>query len=297
MKLSARPLHPLFGVEIEGVQVCEPIDDGTFPQIREAFETHSLLLFRDQRLTDDGHLAFSRRFGPLEATVKGNPAAGSNFARQSNLDIESGQVIPEGDPRLTYLKAARLWHTDSSFKPIPSLCSLLAGHICPPEGANTEFAACRAAHDDLPRSTQELLWSLRAVHTQMHSLSQVDPSIITDAMRAEMTPVEQPMVRVNPVNRRRAVYVGAHVRRVVGLPEDEGVSLIREMNTHATQERYVYSHEWRAGDLIVWDNRATLHRATPYDAAKYKRLLQRATVAGNADDYRWELGLREAVAA
>jgi alpha-ketoglutarate-dependent 2,4-dichlorophenoxyacetate dioxygenase len=297
MQLVTRPLHPLFGVEIEGVQVCEPLDDATFAAIRALFETHSLLLFRDQRLDDDGHLAFSERFGPLETTVKGNPAAGSRFARQSNLDIESGQVIPEGDPRLTYLKAARLWHTDSSFKPVPALASLLAGHICPPEGANTEFASCRAAWDDLPESTRRRLWTLRAVHSQMHTLSRIDPSIITDAMRGEIAPVEQPMVRVNPVNERRAVYVGAHAGRVVGLPDEEGAELIRELNAHTTQERYVYSHRWRAGDLVVWDNRATLHRATPYDAAKYKRLLQRATVAGNEADYRWELGLRDSVAA
>jgi alpha-ketoglutarate-dependent 2,4-dichlorophenoxyacetate dioxygenase len=297
MKFVTRPLHPLFGVEIQGVQVCEPMDDGSFAEIRQAFETHSLLLFRDQRLTDEGHLAFSRRFGPLEVTVKGNPAAGSNFARQSNLDIESGQVIPEGDPRLTYLKAARLWHTDSSFKPVPALASLLAGHICPPEGANTEFAACRAAFDDLPEAMKDRLWSSRAVHTQMHSLSLIDPSIITDAMRKEMTPVLQPMVRVNPVNRRRAVYVAAHASHVVGMPEEQGAALIRDLIAHATQDRYVYSHGWREGDLIVWDNRATLHRATPYDAARYKRLLQRATVAGNADEYRWELELRQAVAA
>lgn len=293
MSLAVEPLHPLFAAEVRGVQVCEPMDDATFAFIRDAFEEHSVLVFRDQRLSDDGHVAFSRRFGPLERTVKGNQAAGTHFARQSNLDIESGEVLPEGDRRLTYTKAARLWHTDSSFKPVPALCSLLAGHIVPPEGADTQFATGRAAWKDLDPAMRARVAGTTAIHSQMHTLALIDPSLVTQEMRDEIPPVEQPMVRINPVHGRCALYAGVHAFAVKGMREDEGRAFIAALNEHATQPKYVYSHRWRANDLVLWDNRATLHRATPYDAARYKRLLQRTTVAGDAESYRRE---REAIA-
>ena len=287
--MQIRPLHPLYAAEVTGIQVCEEtVDDATFAEIRAAFEQYSVLAFRGQRLNEAGHIAFSRRFGPLETTVKGNPAAGSHFARQSNLDMATGEVIPPEDKRLTYLKAARLWHTDSSFKPVPSLCSLLAGHIVPPAGGNTEYACCRAAYDDLPGATKTLIDGLLAVHSQMHSLSLIDPSIINDEMRNEINPVDQPLVRVNPVNGRRAIYAGTHAHRIIGRTPEDGLAFIRELTMHATQPQYVYSHAWREGDLVMWDNRAVLHRATPYDSVKYKRLLQRTTVAGNEEEYQRE---------
>jgi len=283
------PLHPMFAAEVTGVQVCQDtLDDQTFAEIFAAFNKYSVLAFRGQNLNDAGHIAFSRRFGQLETTVKGNPAAGSHFARQSNLDIDTGNVIPPEDKRLTYLKAARLWHTDSSFKPLPSLCSLLAGHIIPPEGGNTEFACCRAAYDDLPSEKKIQISSLTAIHSQMYSLSLVDPTIINDEMRNEIAPVNQPLVRVNPVNGRKAIYCGTHAHRVEGMGSEQGLALMRQLTAHATQSQYVYSHAWKEGDLVMWDNRAVLHRATPYDSVKYKRLLQRTTVAGNEEEYRLE---------
>ena len=288
MAMQIRPLHPLFAAEVSGVQVCEPVSEADFKVIRAAFEEYSVLAFRGQALNDAGHIAFSRRFGPLETTVKGNPAAGSNFARQSNLDINTGEVIPPEDKRLSYLKAARLWHTDSSFKPVPALCSLLAGYIIPPEGGNTEFAAGRPAWDELSESLKRRIAGRFAVHSQMHTLSLVASEVITDEMREELNPVDQPMVRVNPVNGRKNIYLGTHAFRVLGMEDDAGRALIAEVNAHLTQPRYVYSHHWQPGDLVMWDNRSVLHRATPYDSVKYKRMLQRTTVAGDADEYRRE---------
>lgn len=288
MSLEIRPLHPHFAAEVVGVQVCSPVGEETYAQIRAAFETHSVLVFRGQELSDTGHIAFSQLFGPLETTVKGNPAAGSKFARQSNLDIETGEVIPPGDKRLSYLLAARQWHTDSSFKPVPSLCSLLAGYVIPPEGGNTEFATGRAAWDELPATLKREIDGRYAVHSQMHTLSLVAPEVITDAMRSEIAPVDQPMVRVNPAHGRRNIFLGMHAYRVLGMEEEAGRKLLAEVNGHLTQPRFVYSHPWQAGDIVMWDNRAVLHRATPYDAAKYKRMLQRTTVAGDPEAYRRE---------
>src|SRR5688500_14020502 len=145
MGLTTRPLHPLFGVEIRDIDLGAPLDDGTFAAIRAAFEAHSLLLFRGQRLDDAAQVACSERLSPLETTVKANPAGGTYFARHSNLDIATGAVIAPEDRRMIYQKANYFWHTDSSFKRVPSLCSLLSARIVPPEGADTEFATMRAA--------------------------------------------------------------------------------------------------------------------------------------------------------
>ena len=281
MTLTTRPLHPLFGVEIVGIDLTT-LDDARFAAIRAEFEAHSLLLFRDQTLDDAAQVAFSERFGPLETTVKANPAGGTYFARQSNLDIETGAVIPSEDRRMIYQKANYFWHTDSSFKRVPALCSLLSARIVPPEGADTEFATMRAAYDALPEDKKRRLDGLVAMHSLQHSRSLVDPDVLTQDQRDEVPPVPQTLVRTNPVNGRKAVYVGAHAASIVGWPREEGSAFLKELTEFATQERFVYRHKWRVGDLVVWDNRALLHRATAYDGAKYKRLMQRTTVAGDA---------------
>ena len=281
MPLSTRRLHPLFGVEIFGVDCAHPLPSGLFAEIRAAFEEHSLLLFRDQQLDDETQVAFSQLFGPLERTLKANPAVGSYFARQSNLDIDTGAVIPPEDRRMRYQKANYLWHTDSSFKAVPSLCSLLSARIVPPEGGNTEFATMRAAYDDLPPATKRNLEGLIAEHDMVYSRGTVDPTALTPEMKAELPAVRQTMVRVNPVNGRKAIYAGAHASHVIGWPIDEGRAFIRELVEFATRPKYCYSHCWRQGDLIIWDNRALLHRATAYDTARHQRLMQRTTVAGD----------------
>jgi alpha-ketoglutarate-dependent 2,4-dichlorophenoxyacetate dioxygenase len=278
--ITLRKLHPLFGAEIGGVDVGRPLDDTTFAEIRAAFEEYSLLLFRDQDLDDEKQVAFSRRFGPLETTIKANPAGGSHFARQSNLDIETGRVIRPDDRRMIYQRANFFWHTDSSFKPIPSLCSLLSARIVPPEGADTEFATARAAYDELPDETKRKLEGLVAEHSIVYSRGLVDPDAMTEEQKREVPPVRQTLVRVNPVNGRKSLFVGAHASHIVGWPIEEGRAFLRELTEFVTRRKFVYAHRWREGDLLVWDNRCLLHRATPYDATKHRRLMQRTTVAG-----------------
>jgi alpha-ketoglutarate-dependent 2,4-dichlorophenoxyacetate dioxygenase len=280
MTLGLRKLHPLFGVEITGVDVGCLADDGTFAEIRASFEEYSLVLFRDQDLDDEKQVAFSRRFGPLETTVKANPAGGSYFARQSNLDIRSGAVIPPEDRRMIYQKGNYLWHTDSSFKPVPALCSLLSGRIVPPEGGDTEFANMRAAYAALPEAMKRRVEGLIAEHSLVYSRSLVDPTVLTEEEKAEVPPVRQAVVRVNPVNGRKSLYLGAHASHIVGWPVDEGRALLKELTDFTTQKRFCHAHQWRQGDLVIWDNRCLLHRATPYDNVRHQRLMQRTTVAG-----------------
>ena len=288
MSIEAIQIHPLFCAEVRGVQVCEPMQPETFNQIQSAFDDYSVLVFRDQRISDEGQIAFTERFGPLERTVKGNATGGSLFARQSNLDAVTGEVIPADDKRLSYVKVTRRWHTDSSYKPVPALCSILSGRVVPEEGGNTEFSTCRAAYDDLSQATRERIDRLYAVHSHMHTLMMVDASIITDEMLNEYSPVRHPLVRTNPTNGRKAIYAGSHAFGVMGVPPEAGGQLLKELADQIGSDKYVYRHAWRAGDIVMWDNRAVQHRSTAYDTARYKRLLQRTTAASREDDYRVE---------
>lgn len=294
MPITIKPLHPLFVAEIGGVDTGAPMDDATFGQIRGALDEYSVLVFHDQSLDDDKQIAFSRRFGPLEMTGKANPATGTPFARQSNLDIETGAVIPSDDRRMIYQKGNYLWHSDSSFKPVPSLCSLLSARVVPPVGGNTEFATMTAAYDALPDETKQKLDGLVAEHSLVYSRGVATPTgALTDEMKAELPGAWQSMVRENPVNHRKAIYAGAHASHVIGWPREEGRGFINRLNEFATQPQFVYSHAWRDGDLVIWDNRAVLHRATAYDTRGHKRLMQRTTVNGGvlttAQPGRYEL--------
>ena len=282
MAISIQPLHRLFCAEISGVDTGRPMDDATFAAIRAAFEEYSVLVFRNQTLSDETQIAFSRRFGPLEVAGKANPATGTPFARQSNLDIATGAVIPADDRRMIYQKGNYLWHSDSSFKPVPSLCSLLSARIVPPEGGNTEFACMRAAYDALPREMKAKLEGLTVEHSLVYSRGTISAEALTPAMKAELPGAWQTVTRVNPVNGRKAIYAGAHASHVIGWPREEGRALIAWLNEFSTRPEFCWSHAWRDGDLVIWDNRSTLHRATAYDTLKHKRLMQRTTVRGEA---------------
>ncbi len=278
MTITIRPLHPLFCAEIGGVDAGQPMDDATFAEIRAALDEHGVLILRDQTLDDERQIAFSRRFGKLEVAGKANPGMGTPFARQSNLDIRTGAVIPAEDRRMLYQKGNYLWHSDSSFKAVPSLCSLLSARIVPPDGGNTEFACMWAAYDALPDDAKAKLEGLVAEHSLVYSRTTVTPGVLTPEMKAELPGAWQAMVRVNPVNGRKSIYAGAHCSHVIGWPLEEGRAFIAWLNDFATQPRFCYSHAWRDGDLVIWDNRSTLHRATAYDTTRHKRLMQRTTV-------------------
>jgi alpha-ketoglutarate-dependent 2,4-dichlorophenoxyacetate dioxygenase len=279
--ITIRKLHPLFVAEIGGVDTGAPMDDATFAEIRAALDEYSVLVFHGQSLDDERQIAFSRRFGPLEMTGKANPATGTPFAQQSNLDIATGAVIPADDRRMIYQKGNYLWHSDSSFKPVPSLCSLLSARVVPPAGGNTEFATMTAAYDALPDDIKRKLEGLVAEHSLVYSRSTVTPTgALTDEMKAELPGAWQAMVRENPVTHRKAIYAGAHASHIIGWPREEGRAFIQWLNEFATQPQFCYSHAWREGDLVIWDNRAVLHRATAYDTVAHKRLMQRTTVNG-----------------
>ena len=294
MSITINKPHPLFVAEIGGVDTGAPMDDATFAEIRRALDDYGVLVFHDQSLDDEKQIAFSKRFGPLEIAGKSNPGVGSPFARQSNLDINTGGVIPSEDRRMIYQKGNYLWHSDSSFKAPPSLCSLLSARVVPPVGGNTEFATMTAAYDALPDDIKQKLEGLVAEHSLVYSRQTVTPTgALTAEMKAELPGAWQTMTRVNPVTRRKAIYAGAHCSHVIGWPREEGRAFIKWLNEFATQPQFVYSHAWRDGDLVIWDNRSVLHRATAYDTQGHKRLMQRTTVNGGemttAQPERYEL--------
>jgi alpha-ketoglutarate-dependent 2,4-dichlorophenoxyacetate dioxygenase len=282
MVITLKRLHPLFVAEVGGIDLTHPIDDGTFAQILDAFNEHSVLVFHDQPLTDAEQIVFSRCFGPLEQTTKSiawNERVAREIADLSNVDPE-GRLIPPEDRRMLYHSGNQLWHSDSSFKKVPALASLLSAREVPPEGGETEFASLRGAWAALPEPTRQRLEELVAVHHFAYSRGLVAPNLLTPEQEAELPPVRQALVRTNPVNGRKSLYVGAHASHVVGMPEEEGRTLLELLLAFATQPQLVYCHRWRVGDLVIWDNRAVLHRGRPWDAGRYRRVLHRTTVAG-----------------
>jgi alpha-ketoglutarate-dependent 2,4-dichlorophenoxyacetate dioxygenase len=281
MGITVRKLHPHFAAEIVGADLRD-VDDPTFAQIRAAFEEHSVLVFHDQHLTDDEQIAFTRRFGPLEETTRSiaqNTRVAPQIADLSNVDAE-GNTLAADDRRMLYHKGNQLWHSDSSFKPVPAMASLLSAREVPPEGGETEYTSLRAAWDALPRAMQTRLDGLVAVHSFAYSRGLIAPGLLLPEQEAALPPVKHRLVRVNDVNGRKAVYLGSHASHIVGMPVDEGRRLLRDLLERATQPQFVFQHRWRGGDCVMWDNRAVLHRGRPWDTKRYRRVMHRTTVAG-----------------
>ena len=281
MGITVRPLHPHFAAEIVGVRLRD-IDELTFGAVREAFEEYSVLVFHDQHLADDEQIAFTRRFGPLEETVRSiaqNTRVAPQIADLSNVDPE-GNTMAADDRRMLYHKGNQLWHSDSSFKRVPAMASLLSAREVPPEGGETEYASLRAAWDALPVTLQQRLEDLVAVHSFAYSRSLIAPDLLLPEQEAQLPPVKQRLVRANPVNGRKAVYLGSHASHVLGMPVEEGRVLLRDLLEHATRPEFVFVHRWRVGDCLMWDNRAVLHRGREWDTKRYRRVMHRTTVAG-----------------
>ena len=278
--ITVRKLTPVFAAEITGVDLTR-LDDATFAHIEDAFETHSVLVFPRQNLDDDAQIAFSRRFGELEKT-QGHIA--NNFqvkhvSEISNLD-PGGKLMAADDPRVLYRLGQRNWHSDSSFKRVPAKASLLHARQLPPDGGDTQFASLRAAYDALPAERKRLLEDKVAIHHYAYSRRNGGYELTNEEEDKRFPPVPQAMVRVNPVNGREALYVGSHASHIRGMPEDEGRALLKDLLEFATQEQFTYLHHWKVGDLVMYDNRAALHRARPYKITEHPRILHRTTVMG-----------------
>lgn len=284
MSLTIRPLTPIFGAEVTGVDLRN-VDDATFKKIEDAFETYSVLVFPKQALDDDAQIAFSKRFGNLE-TTQGHIA--NNFTVKQVSEITNltpdGKLMQADDPRLKYRIGQRNWHSDSSFKKVPAKASLLHARVLPPnanECGQTQFASLRAAYDALPEERKQFLDSKAAIHHYAYSRRNDGFTLTNKAEDERFPPVQQAIIRANPANGRKALFVGSHASHIAGMPEEDGRKLLIELLAHATQDQWTYLHHWQVGDLVMYDNRAVLHRARPYAMTEHARVLHRTTVMGD----------------
>ena len=281
MAISIERIHPQFGARITGVDL-RSVDDAMFKDIVDAFNEHSVLVFPRQPLSDAEQIAFSERFGGLEETITSianKPSLARQIADLSNVDDEDKMIDPD-DRRMIYHSANQMWHTDSSFKRVPALASLLSGRECPPEGGETEFASMRAAYERLPDARRRWLEGRIAVHSFGYSRGLVSKNLLRPEDEAQVPPVEQVLVRTNPVNGRKSIYVASHASHIIGMPVEESRALLRELIALSTRPDNVYRHVWTVGDLVMWDNRCMLHRGRPWDGKQYRRVMHRTTVAG-----------------
>ena len=277
------PLGPGFAAELRGVTLKDvAADDTAYAAVRAAFEEHSVLVFRGQQVTDEVQLAFSRRFGPPEVTKVGSQGTGSHFVILSTIGPD-GKVVP-ADHRLSLrAKANQLWHTDSSFKRVPALASVLSARIIPARGGETEYVSTRLAFARLDETLRHQLQNSFAWHDYAHSRSQIAPGLASPEERAALPPQCWRIVWTNPVNGRGAVYLASHAYAVEGMEAAVGKQLIDELMEIATAPGASYLHQWCEGDVVMWDNRATMHRGRPWPAHE-PRLMVRTTISATAAD-------------
>jgi alpha-ketoglutarate-dependent 2,4-dichlorophenoxyacetate dioxygenase len=287
MPVSIRPLHPVFVGEVAGIDCRRSLNADQVAAIEAGMGRYAVLVFREQFVTDDEQLAFTRHFGELEAyrtpghvRRRDEQRLGPGMADFSNLD-KSGNIMP-ADDRVWFFKLAdRLWHSDSSFRPVPAKYSLLSARVLPSWGGNTEFADMRAAYDALDRRTKDEIDDLVCLHSLIYSRAAIGFTELSDEEIAAFTPVRQRLVRTHPVTGRKSLFLSAHAGAIEGWTIPEARMFLRDLMEHATQPDFVYSHPWRPGDLVIWDNRQTMHRARRFDDRNEIRDMRRTTLAGD----------------
>ena len=282
MALHVSPLHPLFAAEVQGIDLRQTPGPEVCAAIDRAMDRHAVLVFRDQAINDDQQMAFGAALGPLEqeravVDVHKIRLKHHNMADISNLDVD-GSLLAADDRRRLFNLGNRLWHSDSSFKTTPAKYSMLHGRVVPPDGADTEFADMRAAWDALPARMQEKLLPLVAWHSLIYSRGLLGFTEYTEEERLKFAPVPQRLVRFHPGSGRHSVYLSSHIGRLEGMQVPEAMALVRDLMEHATQRAFVYAHKWRANDLVIWDNRTTMHRARAFEDTVHRRDMRRTTL-------------------
>ena len=281
MSLAFRKLQQHFAAEVSPVDLRQVRDPETLAEIRGGMDEYAVLVFRDQPFVDQEHLAFAQRLdGELHTKLGSSALVKNRFGNEalgdiSNLD-ENGEIMTTDNRRRAYGLGNRLWHTDASFQDPPGRYSMLHAKVVPPAGADTEYADMRAAYDALPDDMKARLEGLRVHHSIAYSRQTLGFEFSSDE-EDRLKGAIHPLVRTIPRSKRRALYLASHASRIVDWPVPEGRLLLRDLIEHATQPQFVYRHRWNVGDLVIWDNRCTMHRATPFEDAKYRRELRRVT--------------------
>jgi alpha-ketoglutarate-dependent 2,4-dichlorophenoxyacetate dioxygenase len=284
--ITITDLTPGFGGEVFGIDITQPLTPAQAGEIEAGMDRYAVLVFHGQRFTDEQQKDFSRTFGPLE------PARAGNITRPADrrLDMEMADVsnlgadhrpLARDDRRRLFNLGNQLWHSDSSFRAIPAKYSLLSGRIVVDEGGNTEFADMRAAYDALDAKTKAEVEDLVCEHSLIYSRGTLGFTELTEDEKRMFTPVRQRLVRTHPVTGRKSLYLSSHIGTIIGWPVPEARAFIRDLTEHATQPRFVYVHRWQQFDLVMWDNRTTMHRVRRFDETKV-RDMRRTTVAGES---------------
>jgi taurine dioxygenase len=282
--IEARRRHPLIGAEVRGVDLSRPLDPATRARIHDLWMQNLVLVFPGQSISDEQHIAFGRNFGELEihVSVAHRSSRNTEIYRVSNVD-EAGNIIPPRETAWQYINLSWLWHTDSSFREVPSKGSILHGLEVTNAGGNTLFANMYAAYDDLDAAMKQRIEGRRVVHDHDHILS-LSPELSQKRDKGRydaLPPVRHPLVQVHPVTRRRCLLLSPHTMvEVEGMAPAESRALLDELIAHATREKYVYRHVWAKDDVIMWDNRCTMHSVEPFDNAHVRRVMHRVTLVG-----------------
>ena len=299
-RFTIQPIHTDFAAEVFDIDLSKKLSNEDINSIKEAFWKHAVLVFPDQNLSLDQHVDFATLFGPIEMNLNTyqEEVKKHRFDYRvsdiSNLDEEDNILSENSRKRMSGL-ANRLWHTDSIFRHTPALASALYALTIVPIGGKTEFADTRAAWDALPDVMKNKIEKLIVEHSIFHSRAKIGFTNFTEKERAALPPSRQVLIRTIPENQRKALYIASHAMRIIGMSDHEGATLLDELMTHATQSQFVYSHRWRVGDLVIWDNRCTLHRGTDYDEKRFKRDMRRATVSDVGNSVELTFGSLEAL--
>lgn len=284
--LTFMPLHPLFAAEASGVDLRHALDADAVRAIDAAMDEYAVLVFRDQPLSESEQVDCARQFGPLDAGLRKATGAATRFRHEELIDIGNvaldGEVADRENARLIGVLANQLWHADSTFQELPVKYSMLSAVVVPEEGGQTQWADLRAAWDALPAKTRGLVEGRTGRHSAFHSRMALGDDRYSEEQLRRFPPVERPLVHVHPGSGRKVLYPSVHIDRVSGMTIPEGRLLVAELLEHATQPQFVYTHTWRAGDYVMWDNRATLHRGKRYDLALRRDLRRTTTLERHA---------------
>ena len=281
------PLHPEIGAEIRGVSMADVAgNDDVYHAVRAAFEEHSVLLFRHQPLGNEINqiqVGYSAKFGPLETAKVASLGEGTPFSILTNIDPATRELVPPTHKEALRAKANQLWHTDSSFRQTPALASVFSARTIPGVGGETQFVSQRATWNRLPASLRAKLADSYAWHSYSHSRGKIAPELASQREQNALPPALWRMRWRNPVNGRDALYIASHTYAIEGMPEPQALALIDELTTIATAPGHAYEHVWRAGDVIMWDNRASLHRGRPWPLDQPRYMIRTTIACTEAD--------------
>jgi len=285
MSVTIRQVHPVFVGEVSGADLTRPLSRDDVAALEAGMDRYAVLVYRDQQVTDEQQMAFSLNFGALEDARGGNITKPEDRRLQVGMNDVSnlgkdGQPMARDSRQRAFNLGNMLWHSDSSFRPIPAKYSILSARVINPAGGNTEYADMRAAYDALDAATKAELEDLVCEHSLMYSRGSLGMLDYSDEERAMFKPVRQRLVRTHPVTKRKSLYLSSHAGAILGMPMAEARILLRDLNEHATQPKFVYAHTWRLGDMVMWDNRQVMHRVRRYDDNQ-PRDMRRTTVAGD----------------